>query len=95
MTNPCFELWYLIHFQDHFAQITRDRLVNLLEKHIPDYDKSMCLYPTPLKSLTEQAIQRAEKMAKQIERNELSEHSNPCCSGLAKLISSLLSLKNS
>jgi len=95
ITNPCFELWYLIHFQDHFAQITRDRLVNLLNKHIPDYDKSMCLYPKPLKSLTEQAIQRAEKMAKQIERNELSEHSNPCCSGLPKLISSLLSLENS
>ncbi|MEH1863972.1 MAG: RloB family protein [Nostoc sp.] len=95
ITNPCFELWYLIHFQDHFAQINRDRLVNLLGKHIPNYDKSMCLYPKPLKSLTEQAIQRAEKMAKEIERNELSEHSNPCCSGLPKLISSLLSLENS
>ncbi|MBE8997629.1 RloB domain-containing protein [Nostoc sp. LEGE 12447] len=95
ITNPCFELWYLIHFQDHFAQINRDRLVNLLGKHIPNYDKSMCLYPKPLKSLTEQAIQRAEKMAKQIERNELSEHSNPCCRGLPKLISSLLSLDNS
>ena len=53
ITNPCFELWYLIHFQDHFAQITRDRLWNLLEKHIPDYEKSMCLYPKPLKPLTE------------------------------------------
>ncbi|MEH2371638.1 RloB family protein [Nostoc sp.] len=95
ITNPCFELWYLIHFQDHFAEITRDRLVNLLEKHIHGYDKSMCLYPKPLKSLTEQAIKRAEKIAKQIERNELYEHSNPCCSGLAKLISSLLTLENS
>lgn len=55
----------------------------------------MCLYPKPLKSLTEQAIQRAEKIAKQIERNELYEHSNPCCSGLAKLISRLLTLENS
>ncbi len=55
----------------------------------------MCLYPKPLKSLTEQAIKRAEKMAKQIEHNELSEHSNPCCSALPRLISSLLSLENS
>ncbi|MBG1271506.1 RloB family protein [Nostoc sp. WHI] len=94
ITNPCFELWYLIHFQDYFAQITRDRLLNLLKKHIPDYDKSMCLYPKPLKSLTEQAIERADKIAKQIERNELDEYSNPCCSELPKLISSLLSLKN-
>jgi hypothetical protein len=92
ITNPCFELWYLIHFQDYFAQITRDRVINLLEKHIPKYDKSMCLYPKPLKPLTEQAIQRAERIAVQIERDELDEHSNPCCSGLPKLIQSLLRL---
>lgn len=92
ITNPCFELWYLIHFQDHLSQINRDKLVKLLDKHIPDYDKSMCLYPKPLKELTNQAIQRAEKIAKQIERNELYEYSNPCCSGLSKLIISLLGL---
>ncbi|MBE9247852.1 RloB domain-containing protein [Dolichospermum sp. LEGE 00240] len=92
ITNPCFELWYLIHFQDHLSQINRDKLVKLLDKHIPDYDKSMCLYPKPLKELTNQAIQRAEKIAKQIERNQLYEYSNPCCSGLSKLIISLLGL---
>ncbi len=94
ITNPCFEFWYLIHFQDYFAQITRDRVINLLGKHIPNYDKSMCLYPKPLKPLTEQAIQRAERIAAQIERDELDEHSNPCCSGLPKLIQSLLGLEN-
>jgi hypothetical protein len=92
ITHPCFEFWYLIHFQDYFAQITRDRVINLLGKHIPNYDKSMCLYPKPLKPLTEQAIQRAERIAAQIERDELDEHSNPCCSGLPKLIQSLLRL---
>jgi hypothetical protein len=86
ITNPCFELWYLIHFQDHLSQINRN---------LPEYDKSMSLYPKPLKSLTETAIQRAGKIAKQIEREELYQYSNPCCSDLPKLISSLLSLKNS
>lgn len=95
ITNPCFELWYLIHFQDHLSQINRDKLLNLLNKHIPEYDKSMSLFPKPLKSLTETAIQRAEKIAKQIEREELYKYSNPCCSDLPKLISSLLGLKNS
>jgi hypothetical protein len=94
ITNPCFELWYLIHFQDYCAPITRDRVINLLEKHILKYDKSMCLYPKPLKPLTEQAIQRAEQIAAQIQRNELDEHSNPCCSGLPKLIQSLLRLES-
>ncbi|MBH8567124.1 RloB domain-containing protein [Nostoc sp. CENA67] len=90
ITNPCFELWYLIHFQDHFAEITRDRLRNLLERHIPNYEKSMCLYPNPLKPLTKQAIQRADKIGVQIQRNELDEHSNPCCSQLPELVSLLL-----
>ncbi|MCM0589920.1 MAG: RloB family protein [Gloeotrichia echinulata DEX184] len=94
ITNPCFELWYLIHFRDHLAQITREQLLNSLEKHIPNYDKSMCLYPKTLKPLTEEAIRRANKIAQQIERNELDEHSNPCCSGLPKLVSSLLSFNN-
>ncbi|MTJ08848.1 MULTISPECIES: RloB family protein [unclassified Anabaena] len=93
ITNPCFELWYLIHFQEHLAEINCDKLVKLLNKHIPDYDKSMCLYPKPLKLITEIAIQSAEKIAKQIERDELYEYSNPCCSDLPKLISSLLDLK--
>ncbi|TAE58102.1 MAG: RloB domain-containing protein, partial [Nostocales cyanobacterium] len=57
ITNPCFELWYLIHFQDHLSQINRDKLLNLLNKNLlnrnlPEYDKSMSLYPKPLKSLT-------------------------------------------
>lgn len=94
ITNPCFELWYLIHFQNHFAQISRDRVINLLEKHIAKYDKSMCLYPEPLKPLTEEAIQRAERIAAQIQRDELDEHSNPCCSGLPNLVQSLLRLEN-
>jgi hypothetical protein len=92
ITNPCFELWYLIHFQEQFSQITRDKLINVLQKHIPKYDKSMCLYPKPLKPLTELAIQRADKIAEQIKRNQLDEHSNPCCSGLSNLVSSLFSL---
>lgn len=92
ITNPCFELWYLIHFQDNLSQTTRDKIIKLLGKHIKNYDKSMCLYPEPLKPLTETAIQRANKIAKQIEANELDEYSNPCCSGLSKLISSLLNL---
>jgi hypothetical protein len=95
ITNPCFELWYLIHFQDHFSQIKSDKVLNHLKKHVSDYDKSMCLYPEPLKPLTEKAIQRATNIAEQIQRNELDEYCNPCCSGLPNLVSCLLSLDNS
>ena len=34
ITNPCFELWYLIHFQDHYAQVSRDKVISNLRKHI-------------------------------------------------------------
>lgn len=94
ITNPCFEFWYLIHFRDHFSQINRDRVVTLLKDHIPDYEKSICLYPRPLKDLTTQAIQRAERIAEQIQRDALDEYSNPCCSKLPDLVQSLLNLKS-
>ena len=95
ITNPCFELWYLIHYQNQLSQITRDRLINLLQKYIPNYNKSMCLYPEPLKRRTDEAIQRAEQIGQQIQRDKLDEHSNPCCSGLPNLVQSLVNLENS
>jgi len=95
ITNPCFELWYLIHFQDHSKYISREGVIKLLKNHIHDYEKSMCLYPKPLKPLTEQAVDRAKKIAAQIQRDKLGEYSNPCCSGLPNLVQSILSLENS
>lgn len=92
ITNPCFEFWYLLHFQDHFAQITRTKTTILLNKHIPNYDKAKCFYPNPLEAHTQLAIQRAEKITAQIQRDELDEFSNPCCSGLPTLVQSLLLL---
>jgi hypothetical protein len=94
ITNPCFEFWYLLHFQDHFAQITRTKTITLLNRHILDYAKSKCCYPEPLEALTENAIQRAKKIAEQIQRDELNEFSNPCCSGLPTLVQNLLILGN-
>lgn len=91
ITNPCFELWYLIHYQDHLAQINRDKILDLLNKHLPSYDKGLCFYPEPLAPLTAHAIQRAERIAAQIKRDGLHEHSNPCCSKLPELVKNLLS----
>ncbi|WP_430783552.1 RloB family protein [Actinoplanes sp. G11-F43] len=48
VSNPCFEIWLLWHFEDHFAEISRKNLRNKLkprgcgEKKIPrnfDYSK--------------------------------------------------------
>jgi hypothetical protein len=91
ITNPCIEFWYLIHFQDHFANISRTAINTLLKNHIPSYDKSACYYPNPLRPYTTQAIQRAEQLACQLQRNNLSGYANPCCSEISSLVKELLS----
>lgn len=92
ITNPCFEFWYLLHFQGHFSQITSKKAEALLNKHLPSYHKAKCYYPETLEALTQFAIQRAGKIAAQIQRDNLDEFSNPCCSGLPILVRSLLTL---
>lgn len=57
VSNPCFELWALLHFQDHSAFVERKRLRGMLKRHLPGYDKAL-----PYESLRPgyaQAIQRA------------------------------------
>lgn len=39
ISNPCFELWALLHFQDQRAHVERGVLASMLRKHIRDYEK--------------------------------------------------------
>lgn len=41
MSNPCFELWALLHFQDQRAAVPRDKLNRLCRKHMPGYEKRL------------------------------------------------------
>ncbi|MFJ6672532.1 RloB family protein [Actinosynnema sp. NPDC091369] len=42
VSNPCFELWLLLHFADHRAHIDDYRAArNLLARHVPGYDKKL------------------------------------------------------
>lgn len=40
VSNPCFELWMLLHFRDQTAHIHRDDARHACGEHIPSYDKS-------------------------------------------------------
>lgn len=95
ITNPCMEFWYLIHFQDHFANISRSQAKTLLNNHIPSYDKSKCYYPELLKEKTEKALERANRLTSLSHNNNCPEYSNPCCGGISKLVKILLDLRNS
>lgn len=41
VSNPCFELWPLLHFADQRAHIERAKLRSQLQKHLPEYDKDL------------------------------------------------------
>lgn len=39
ISNPCFELWILLHFQDQFAHLERSNAQHLCRGHLPGYEK--------------------------------------------------------
>ncbi|HET7461356.1 MAG TPA: RloB family protein [Longimicrobium sp.] len=41
VSNPCFELWLLLHLADHAAHVTAAQAGRLLRKHLPGYDKHL------------------------------------------------------
>jgi|ERR1043165_2889930 hypothetical protein len=92
VSNPCFELWYVLHFQPQTANLSRQDAIRVLRKHIPDYQKSKILWPVPLRPITEVAIQRARQLAEQAARDLLVPHTNPC-TGVGELVVNLLELE--
>ncbi len=67
ISNPCFELWLLLHFQDQNAHIGRKPLKHLCIKHMPGYVKTpFCgaLFPN-----LHLAIERAATLDKRHESN--------------------------
>ncbi|MFI9009663.1 RloB family protein [Actinosynnema sp. NPDC053489] len=42
VSDPCFELWLLLHFADHRAHVADYRAArDLLARHVPGYDKKL------------------------------------------------------
>jgi hypothetical protein len=39
ISNPCFELWLLLHFVSHAAHVSADEVRRRLRRHLPKYDK--------------------------------------------------------
>jgi len=60
VSNPCFELWALLHFQDQMAHIERGDARRHLQRHVVGYGKALpfkLLYPA-----YEKAVQRAQEL---------------------------------
>lgn len=74
ISNPCFELWALLHFQDQRAEIGRRQTQRLCRKHIAGYQKEL-----PCEELTRRhsvALGRATKLD-QWQSNRGKAGSNP------------------
>ena len=62
-SNPCIELWFVLHFQDVYSNIGREQYLEILKKYFP-YDKTMLdIYNVlMLKGNYITAITRAKKL---------------------------------
>jgi RloB-like protein len=77
ISNPSFELWYLLHYQDQNAAIHRDETTRRLKLHLPHYDKTADLYESDFKPYTNSAATRAGRLSGNIIRNGLESYTNP------------------
>jgi len=61
LSNPSFELWFLLHFSYIDTSLQNDGLLGLLKRHIPDYSKNNDCYQL-LCPLTDTAIRNSKKL---------------------------------
>lgn len=74
ISNPCVELWAVLHFQDQFAFEERNRIVEILKRYIPEYVKEL-----PFKLLWPRYMEALKRM-QQVEhwhRTRGTEGGNP------------------
>ncbi|MGW7294286.1 RloB family protein [Streptomyces xiamenensis] len=64
VSNPCFELWLLLHHTHHTAHVAGYRqLAGLLGKHVPAYDKAKINFPRDFGPSWATAVERARDLA--------------------------------
>lgn len=80
-SNPCFELWFLIHYRDHTRCETCDNIISTLTNdHLPPYEKSKDVYKELPDNSQELACSRAEELRKKHEGDGNSKCENPSTS---------------
>jgi len=76
ISNPSFELWFLLHFVYHHSKLTNQELIEKLKTHIPNYKKSKDVFDVLLKK-REEAISNAKKLNESQNNNEKEIIKNP------------------
>jgi hypothetical protein len=65
VSNPCFELWALLHFQSQTAYLERQAARSRLKTHLPGYDKDLPF--ARLQAGYEEAVRRAAHLERRCE----------------------------
>ncbi len=93
-SNPCFELWYLLHFEHQTAEVTRSQVQRKLKRHIADYHKAKIGMYEATRERIEVATRRAEELRTRNATACKKPTDNPS-TGVALLVSFLLDLAES
>ncbi|HET7230392.1 MAG TPA: RloB family protein [Longimicrobium sp.] len=64
VSNPCFELWLLLHLADHGAHVTAAQVGKLLRKQLPGYDKHLRF--NDFATGYADAVRRAESLGRRV-----------------------------
>lgn len=68
-SSPCFELWFLLHYDYTTANMDSEKVIKRLKEYYPKYEKNINIYPDIIKEI-DLAIDRAKKIEKyQIDNN--------------------------
>lgn len=75
VSNPCFELWLYLHFAEQPGAQTRNKIAEMLKKHVKGYAKHIdfSLFLPRL----EEAAQRAERLSADVEVRDEVAYGNP------------------
>ena len=71
LSNPFFELWFILHHEYDNQPFTKEKLESRLEKHVPNYRKNKDYY-NELLSKRDYAIKNADKLNMYHSSNDVS-----------------------
>lgn len=70
-SNPCIELWFLLHFEYTTAWLSNNDVINKLTKYYPKYEKNINIFPE-IKDKVSEAIKNAKKLESfQLDNNKI------------------------
>ncbi|HOY62439.1 MAG TPA: RloB family protein [bacterium] len=92
VSNPCFELWYLLHFRNQTAHIERDDVKRSLREHIIGYESNMKEVFSEINDKMEKAEKHAHGLRLKHEGDGSPETQNPS-TGVDALIKRLRDIR--